>query len=80
MEKWLENNSPRAAEAKFKQNITQRMVFPCPDSWVEGCRSMFWKAQLHMVFELVTCTHGIQNTTSKNAVEKINLKCTIHKP
>jgi len=57
------------------------MVFPCPDSWVECCRNMFWKAQLHIVFELVVCTHGIQKTmTSKNAVEKINLKCTIHKP
>jgi hypothetical protein len=41
------------------------------DSWVECCRNMFWKAQLHMVFELVACTHGIPKTmTSKNALEK----------
>jgi hypothetical protein len=54
---------------------------PLLDSWVECCRNMFWKGQLHMVFQLVACTHGIQKTmTSKNALEKINLKCIIHKP
>jgi hypothetical protein len=45
---------------------------PVLDSWVECCRNMFWKAQLHMVFQLVTCTHGIQKTmTSRNALEKL---------
>jgi hypothetical protein len=35
--------------------------------WMELWRSIVWNVQLYRVFELVACTHGIQNTlTSQN--------------